>query len=353
MHQRNTIKILFIRRDNIGDLICTTPAIHSVREKYPDAKIGMLVNSYNADVIKHNPDINELYIYEKAKHAPDKNKLSVWWDNFKVFHRIRKERYDVAIACGSYSPTLAKYTFFTGAKLRIGFSKKKTRAFFYNKPVIPPVGDAHEVIRVFNLLSPMGIHDGPGKLILVPDDAELKRFELYKKNAVKDPFKPLLAIAISARIKANKWSTEKFMELIDKILLQETASVLLLWAPGSENNPTFPGDNESAERISRNFEGRIIAYPTPSLKSLIAAIAGSDIVITLDTGSLHMAAALGKVTVAMMTKGKAKTWYPWKTRNVVIAAENAVNEIQVDSVLQAVNDLIAFSVERYSVKPEK
>jgi ADP-heptose:LPS heptosyltransferase len=312
-----------------------------VREKYPDAKIGMLVNSYNADVIENNPDIDEIYVYEKAKHAPDKARLSAWWDNLKVFRRIRKERYDVAIACGSYSPTLEKYAFFTGAKLRIGYTNKKTRTFFYNKPVIPPAGDEHEVIRVFNLARPMGINNGPGKLILVPDGAELKRFKVYKKNAVKDSFKPLLAIAISARIKANKWSTEKFIELIDKILLQETASVLLLWAPGSENNPTFPGDNESAERIRRHFEGRIIAYPTPLLKSLIAAIAGSDIVITLDTGSLHMAAALGKVTVAMMTKGKALTWYPWKTRNVIIAAENAVDEIQVDSVLQAVNNVIA------------
>ncbi len=311
-----------------------------MREKYPDAKIGILVNSYNADVIEHNPDIDEIYIYEKAKHTPDKNKLSVWWDNFKVFHRIRKERYDVAIACGSYSPTLAKYAFFSGAKLRIGYSKKKTLNLFYNKPMGPLASPGHEVIRVCNLLGPLGIHDGPGKLILVPDNAELKRFELYKKNALKDPSKPLLAIAISARIKANKWSTEKFIELIEKILLPETASVLLLWSPGSENNPTFPGDNESAELISRNFEGRIIAYPTPSLKSLIAAIAGSDIVITLDTGSLHMAAALGKVTVAMMTKGKALTWYPWKTRNTVITAENAVDEIQADSVMQALDDCI-------------
>ena len=338
--QRCIIKILFIRRDNIGDLICTTPAIHSVREKYPDAKIGLLVNSYNVDVIKRNPDVNELYIYEKAKHAPDKNKLSVWWDNFKVFHQIRKERYDVAIAGGSYSPTLAKYTFFTGAKLKIGYGKKDALNLFYNKPLVPLAAPAHEVLRVFNLLGPLGIHRVPGKLILVPDDAELTKVELYKKKSVKNSLKPLLAIAISARIKANKWSTDKFMELIDKILLQETANVLLLWSPGSENNPTFPGDNESAERISRNFEGRIIAYPTPSLKSLIAAIAGSDIVITLDTGSLHMAAALGKITVALMTKGKAKAWYPWKTRNVVITAESEVDEIQVDSVLQALDSCI-------------
>ena len=299
-----------------------------------------MANSYNADVLEHNPDINEIYVYEKAKHTPDKARLSAWWGNLEVFRRIRKERYDVAIACGSYSPTLEKYAFFTGANLRIGYAKKSTRTFFYNKPVIRQDGYEHEVTRVFNLARTIGINDEPGKLILVPDKAELKRFEVYKTNAVKDPFKPLVAIAISARIEANKWSTKKFIELIDKILLQETANVLLLWAPGSEKNPTFPGDNESAERISGHFGGRIIAYPTPSLKSLIVAIAGSDIVITLDTGSLHMAAALGKVTVAMMTKGKALTWYPWKTRQVIITAESAVDEIQVDSVMQALDACI-------------
>jgi hypothetical protein len=55
----------------------------------------------------------------------------------------------------------------------------------------------------------------------------------------------------------------------------------------------------------------------------------------------------------MMTKGKAKTWYPWKTRNVVIAAENAVDEIQAGSVVQAVNDVMALSDDPYSAKPKK
>src|SRR3990170_2033924 len=116
-------KILFIRRDNIGDLICTTPAIHAVREKYPNAKIGILVNTYNADAIVNNPDIDEVYVYEKAKHVPDKNKHSVWWSNLKLLLKIRKERYEVAIGCGSYSPRLARYTFLTGAGIRIGYLK--------------------------------------------------------------------------------------------------------------------------------------------------------------------------------------------------------------------------------------
>ena len=60
-------RVLFIRRDNIGDLICTTPAIHALRKNFPAAKIGVLVNSYNADAVAGNPDVDEVYIYEKAK----------------------------------------------------------------------------------------------------------------------------------------------------------------------------------------------------------------------------------------------------------------------------------------------
>src|SRR5574337_1011692 len=100
--------VIFIRRDNIGDLVCTTPAIRAVRRAFPRAKIGVLVNSYNAPVLKGNPDIDRLYVYRKPKHLPGKSRLSVLWENFKVFREIRREGYEVAIAGGSFSRTLAR-----------------------------------------------------------------------------------------------------------------------------------------------------------------------------------------------------------------------------------------------------
>ena len=297
----------------------------------------MLVNSYNADVIANNPDINEVYVYEKAKHVSGRGKLSVWLDNLAIFRRVRKERYDVVIACGSYSPTLAKYAFFTGAVLKTGYTKNNEPNLFLNMPVSPLPGAAHEVIRVFHLLGPLGIYAEPGRLSLVPDDAEMKKFEGYRENILKDSGKPLIAIVISARIKANKWSAAKFTALIEQILIRNYSHVLLLWAPGSESNLTFPGDDESAESMVSHFKGRIAAYPSLTLKSLIAAIAGSDMVITLDTGSLHIAAAMEKFTIALMTKEKALTWYPWKTRNIVLTADHAVEDIQAHDVLVAVD----------------
>jgi len=164
-------KILFVRRDNIGDLVCTTPAIHAARERFPRATMGIVVNTYNADIIDTHPDLDEIYVLEKPKHAPERSKLPVLWENLKVFRRIRRQRYDVAIGCGGYTPTLARYTWFTGARLRIGYSRGNAGRLCYNAPFPESRQPEHEVVRVFKLLAPLGITGEPGDLFLPPEAA--------------------------------------------------------------------------------------------------------------------------------------------------------------------------------------
>ncbi len=329
-------KILFIRRDNIGDLVCTTPAIHAVRQKFPEATIGILVNTYNADMVLNNPDIDRVYKYQKAKHALEKNKLSVWWSNFKILRKIKKEKYDVAIGCGAYSPRLEKYTFWSGAKVRIGYIKKGSRSLFYNTPVVQTDEKKHEVINTFNLIRPLGIRTEPGCLCVVPDEGELELFSAFKKASAHHGSKPLIALAISARILKNKWSVERFIQLAERILLQKKFNVLFLWAPGTKNSPTFPGDDDEAKKVIAKLGDRVLAYPTPTLRALTAALTACDMVVSLDTGNLHIAAALGKPTVALMTKSKSLCWYPWKTEHVLITADEEVESIPVDKVFEVV-----------------
>ncbi len=337
-------KIIFIRRDNIGDLVCTTPAIAAARQSFPGAKIGILVNTYNADIVSNNPDINEVYVYKKAKHSTDKGKWSIWLDNARLLLRIRREKYDVAIGCGSFSPMLARYTLLTGAKRRIGYCRRGStnvsKNVYYTDPICPTEGSEHETIKIFRLLEPIGIAGRPGRMIVYPLRQEMDKFAAFRTVHRSYRARPLIAIAISARIKANKWPVEKFAELISTLLDRNEENILLLWAPGSRDNPTFPGENEIAQDIIDRFTGRILAYPTSTISSLIAAIAASDIVVTLDTGSLHISAGLQKPTVALMTKAKEPSWYPWDTRNIVISADKNVEAIPVGTVVGAVEKLL-------------
>ena len=250
----------------------------------------------------------------------------------------------MAIGCGSYSPTLEKYTFLTGAKVRMGYLKKEQRFSFYNERIVPISENVHEVVKIFNLIKQLGVEVEPGELILVPNCLEQTKFRDFKNANYGNTGRPTLAVAISARIKKNKWPIEKFIALIDKLLNQNNVNVLLLWAPGSVHNPTFPGDDEAADIIIRRFNEKVKGYPTLTLGALVAAISLSDVVITLDTGSLHIASALKKPTIALMTKGKAQSWYPWKTDNIVLTSEGSVENISVDEVLDAVNKLVESSV---------
>jgi ADP-heptose:LPS heptosyltransferase len=335
-------KILFIRRDNIGDLICTTPAIHAVREKYPDAKIGILVNTYNADVVRNNPDIDEIYVYEKAKHVPEKNKFSVWLDNLKVLIKIRKEQYDVAIGCGAYSPRLARYTFLTGATARIGYLPKTIdKSKSYNIPLHEPEKPLHEVERIFNLLSPLSINGAPSSLRIFPVDEEVQKVKDFLNASNVAVEKPIIAFHISSRRPENRWPVDKFIELGNLIIKKHNANIMLLWSPGSKKNPYHPGDDENAEIIMNSVESKPTAYKTTRLRELIAALSLSDIVVCCDGGAMHIAAALGKPIVTIWGSTNPDRWRPWGVKHVILQDESKKAEnISIETVLNEVEKFL-------------
>lgn len=336
-------KILFIRRDNIGDLVCTTPAIHAVRKKYPDAKIGILANTYNADAVRNNPDINEIYVYEKAKHVPDKNKFSVWWNNLKVLLRIRKEQYDVAIGCGSYSPRLARYAFMTGALARIGYLPKSVdKSKSYNIPLYESEKHLHEVESTFHLLSPFGINGIPPQMRVFPTEEEAQKIRDFLNSAGIKNGKPLVAFHISSRRPENRWPVDKFTELARLITKRYSATTLLLWSPGSEKNPYHPGDDEKAEAIINSIGPNIIAYKTTQLKELVAALSLADIVVCCDGGAMHIAAALGKPIVTIWGSTNPDRWRPWGVKHMILQDKSKRAEnISVETVFNAVEKFLA------------
>ena len=335
-------KILFIRRDNIGDLICTTPAIHAAREKFPDARIGILVSTYNADVIKNNPDIDEVYIYEKSKHAPDKNRLSVWWDNLKVFQKIRRERYDIAIGCGTYSIRLARYTALTGAKRRVGYVPRDVRkSRWYNAPVPEPDRPAHEVETVFHLISALGIHGPLPPMRVFPLEKETQKVRDFLTAAGIKRDKPLVAFHISSRRQQNRWPIEKFIDLARDILSRKEAEIMLLWSPGSKKNVYHPGDDEKADLFVRSVQPGPAAYRTTAVRELIAAISVSDLVVCGDGGAMHVAAALGKRIVTIWGSSGPIRWRPWGVTHLILQDESRRAEnISVQSVIDAVQKLL-------------
>jgi len=335
--------ILFIRRDNIGDLVCTTPAIRAARMKYPEARICVLVNSYNAEVIANNPDINDIYIYEKEKHRGNKSRLSVLTSNAGLMRRIRAQKFDAAIACASsYSPRLARYAFLTGARVRIGYGEKdksKSR-LYYNHPIAAPDGSMHEVEAVMGLLRPLGITGTPPPLSVSPDAVTLARVRKYlEKIPGRAPF---IAFHISSRRPENRWPVENFIKLITSLREKFNIRPLVLWSPGAADNPLHPGDDEMAERLNKALHPQPVLFKTKTLSELIAALSLTKMVVCLDGGAMHLTAGLGKPVLTIWGSTDPLRWAPWGVENIILKAETKkARDVTVDEAVKAFTTLKA------------
>lgn len=99
------MKILIIRRDNIGDLICTTPLFEALRRRYPNAYLAALVNSYNAPAIQGNPHLDAVFAYTKGKHAAGESVVQAYLKRVKLLWSLRCQRFDyVLLPSSGFAP---------------------------------------------------------------------------------------------------------------------------------------------------------------------------------------------------------------------------------------------------------
>jgi ADP-heptose:LPS heptosyltransferase len=316
------MNILVIRRDNIGDLVCTTPMIAALRQAMPDAWIGVLVNQYNVAVMRGNTDVNDVFAYRKAKHrGPGESKVAIWLETAGLLWKLRRKGIDVAIVA---SPGGDRYAKLVGA-----------RRIIADKPGAP----FHEVEAVGQLLAPLGIQPalGPLQLTPLPEVVAAMRPKLAELAGRK-----IWAIHLSAREKSRRWPAEKYIELIERLASPERGFALF-WSPGPADHPAHPGDDEKAAQVLEACRDKgAVPVVTERLEELIAALSLCEGFVGADGGAMHLAAALGLKTAALFENSEAKRtrWYPWGARHVLMQPTTfAVADITVDQVEAAVREL--------------
>jgi len=314
----SSARILILRRDNIGDLVCTTPLIAALREQRPGAWLGALVTSYNAEVLAGNSALDEVFVYEKLKHRSG-SLLSHLRSRLGQWSRMRERRVDCVLVPANSPRTL-----------KLARSLKPGRVIA--APVtVPP--RQHEVERTYELGRALGLRGKPGLLQLRPDEG--RRAELEARIGAG----PFVAVHISARRPAQRWPLERYAALA-AALAKETR-VILLWAPGAADSPGHPGDDAAAAEVLRMAANpAVVPVATADLRTLIAALSLAGRVVCPDGGAMHLAAALAKPVVAMFGDSPVDRWRPWGVPHRVVRPESReLADLPVEPVLEAVASL--------------
>jgi ADP-heptose:LPS heptosyltransferase/O-antigen ligase len=253
--------ILVIRRDNIGDLLCTTPLITALRHRYPDAWIGALTNSYAAPALAGNPDLDEVLVYEKGKHlASPGARLRALAYRVALIAGLRRRHIDVALLPASGDQRSAeRFAALSGAARVIRADDM-------------PAAGPHEVEMSFRCATSLGIEGPPPRMTLLAPPAA----------AVQVPAGdgPVVGLHISARKVPQRWPIERFAELARRLHAEDGSRFLLFWAPGAADDAKHPGDDAKAIDLAEQMRGLpFAAVPTHHLSELIAGLSNCDRVV--------------------------------------------------------------------------
>jgi ADP-heptose:LPS heptosyltransferase len=318
------VKILVIRRDNIGDLLCTTPLLTALRRRFPDAWIGVLTNSYAAPALANNPNVSEVLVYEKGKHlATLGGRIKALRRRLALIARLRKLRIDMALLPASGDQKSAER-----------FARLSGAARIIRADDAPATGP-HEVESAFRCAGQLGIDGPPPPMTLVPlttlISSQIPEMPLPAGKG------PLVGLHISARKPPQRWPVERFAELARRLHADSGARFLLFWAPGSADDPKHPGDDEKAWDLLCRLQGVPIApMPTHRLEELIAGLSLCDRVVCSDGGAMHVAAALDKPIVCFFGNSSAERWHPWGVRYELLQPTSRdVTDVSVEDAFVA------------------
>lgn len=340
LHFTDKARILLIRRDNIGDLACTTPALAALRARFPDSEIAALVNSYNAEVLRGNPNVDRVFVYQKLKHAGDlRSRLKALNQRLRLIAQLRRWKPEVTIlAKASYDRHGLSFARQIGAKNIIGYVPE-AESMVKGLPDIrletPGFTAMHEVEAVAGLLTPLGINQPMGPIQAYPETAAVATLQNRLPQAAKR-----IALHISAREPERRWGVDSFIALTKHLLqTQPETQILLFWSPGKADDPHHPGDDEAAAQLMQAIQSqRLIPMPTQNLTELIAALSLCDIFIGTDGGAMHLAVGLHKKILALFENkpDKLNHWYPWRVEHRVVhsldAAQPDISTITLDQV---------------------
>jgi heptosyltransferase III len=327
------LKILVVRRDNIGDLVLTTPVFAALKAHFPGCRVEALANTYNAPILESHPDLDAIHAYRKDKHLdPDESRLANWKARFAQYVRLRRARFDtVIVAAPGWRPR--------DVQLARGLSPGRVVAF------VPPgerpagvevavpydgSGGRHHVEDVFRILAPLGIAGSPPSPRL--------GFPVPPRDAGRVP---VIAFQVSARKPSQRWPEERFVGALRAILADHGARGRLFWSPGAEGDPRHPGDDEKVARLmAAAANAPLKAVRTTTLPDLARGLAACDAFVGADGGAMHIAAALGKPVVALFGDSDPVLWRPWGVPHRVLQpASRNVADVSADEVRAAFADL--------------
>ncbi|MBT3312764.1 MAG: lipopolysaccharide heptosyltransferase I [Desulfobacterales bacterium] len=298
--------ILIVKLSAIGDVIHTLPALTALRKKYPEARITWLVEETASSMIEGHNSLDRVLVSKRKRWL--RNLKSPSWrksfsEAYNFFKELRDTRYDLIL---DFQALLKSGVLIAIAKgnRKIGFDKGMEHMehsyLFLNERIAPVDMEIHALKRGLMLLDSIGIYTDEIEYNISVAEHELLEIDnLLKQYGIKQKGL-LVAINPVAKWDTKLWSKEKFAQLADRLVEQYEAEIVFTGGP--EDFDIVQEIISCMKCDAVNLAGKT------TLKTLAALYKKADLLISTDTGPMHLGAAVGAPVVAIFGPTA-----PWRT----------------------------------------
>lgn len=299
------MKILIIKLSAIGDVIHTLPALNALRKFYPAAQITWIIEQAAFPLIIGHPSIDRIILSQRKKWKKDLfdplTRKKALKEIYKFIKEIRDTRYDIVIDFHQLIKSGLLVWLAKGDR-KIGFDRgmahmEESQIFLNEK--IPPVSmELHALKRNLMLLEAIGIPSGKieYQISIKQSDKDHAR-RLVLENRIQDSFVVLNPVA---QWDSKLWMNHKWAQLADALI--KDYNIPVIFTGSADDYFLIEKIREMMEEKAANLAGKT------SLKSLAALYRMAKIIITTDTGPMHLAAAIETPVIALFGPTA-----PWRT----------------------------------------
>lgn len=295
---KNVKKILIIHPQMAGDNVVLTPAIRNLAIKFKHSEIYLLTKKYSAGILHGNPYIKDFIYYEDKA-------VSGYVEWFKLIARLRRERFDLTIDTQVQFSNMRRslLPFLTGAHYRLGYVRSKGFRGVLNTHESKLNTAEHGARHFMDLVKALSVE-------IVND-----HFEVYYTKKDDDMVSEILRscgiseddiiIGIHAGNvdKVKLWRADRFASLADRLSNEFNARII--FTGGAEDIPYI---NLITKELKCSYSVLAGRFTFPQFAALIARM---DLLVSIDTVSVHIAAATNTPTVGIYGKTYVYRWLPW------------------------------------------
>jgi heptosyltransferase-1 len=296
-------KILIVKPSSLGDVVHSLPLLSSIRSGFPKAEIHWVIAKGLEGLLEGHPMIDGLVIINKDMWKKISRTGETVREIRGLFRSLRGAGYDMVIDLQGLLRS-GLITMSTGAHLRIGFAgAREGSTFFYNKKVSTG-RDMHAVERYLKIAEELGCDGGRVLFPFPPEKGGLPGIKEFKAS-----LNDYAVLVPGARWDTKIWPAERFGMLASMLPLK---SVVI----GSGK------DVPIADRIVGIAGGKAVSLAgRTTLAELVEIMRGARMVISNDSGPMHIAAALNVPVAALFGPTSPERTGPYGKGHVIVRSE--------------------------------